>query len=219
MGYVAGLQLMCADDKRPSNLRPQPSLFLKAIENRSKIGFVPATACTPRSCVRTAAFARTPKPGTMVNVAGDSKVAFGHDRLSPIRSGRRFYDSAFKLRVVRHALMLPENRRHKPAARCYPGVTPVRARAGTPPNGQPHAVQATPHNASRPCPAYSLVRFNAAVPGYPRSCKCASGSQTSRGSRRPWRSRSRRRRGPSLMPPPSSKGRQRCATRPRSLHP
>ena len=39
---------------------------------------------------------------------------------------RRVYDAAFKLHVVRHALSLPENNRHKPIARCYPGLTPVR---------------------------------------------------------------------------------------------
>ena len=40
---------------------------------------------------------------------------------------RRVYDNAFKLHVVRHALTLPENNRHKPIARCYPGLTPVRS--------------------------------------------------------------------------------------------
>ena len=62
----------------------------------------------------------------MVNVLVREKVAIDHDNVPPIRSGRRYYDSAFKLKVVKHALTLPENRRHKPAARCYPGVTPVR---------------------------------------------------------------------------------------------
>jgi len=41
---------------------------------------------------------------------------------------RRVYDAAFKLHVVRHALSLPENNRHKPIARCYPGLTPVQVR-------------------------------------------------------------------------------------------
>jgi len=41
---------------------------------------------------------------------------------------RRVYDAAFKLMVVRHALSLPENNRHKPIARCYPGLTPVQVR-------------------------------------------------------------------------------------------
>merc|ERR1719502_319105 len=41
---------------------------------------------------------------------------------------RRVYDNAFKLHVVRHALSLPENNRHKPIARCYPGLTPVQVR-------------------------------------------------------------------------------------------
>jgi transposase-like protein len=54
----------------------------------------------------------------------------------PIRKGgggvggapRRVYDAAFKLHVVKHALSLPPNNRHKPIARCYPGLTPVQVR-------------------------------------------------------------------------------------------
>ena len=46
---------------------------------------------------------------------------------------RRVYDAAFKLHVVRHALSLPENNRHKPIARMYPGLTPVRSPPADPP--------------------------------------------------------------------------------------
>ena len=46
---------------------------------------------------------------------------------------RRVYDAAFKLHVVRQALSLPENNRHKPIARLYPGLTPVSHTPEAPP--------------------------------------------------------------------------------------
>jgi hypothetical protein len=109
---------------------------------------------------------------------------------------RHAYSAAFKLQVVREALLRPASNRIKPTCRDHPGIEPVSANPH--PVGLAVAARRTPieraarlmptgHTAHPPTP--NPARKEAVQPSVPRKCRCnsASGSATCPRLRRRFR--------------------------------